>query len=148
MGSARFDPISHCWFGSIDVGGKEMTILSIFYLLIVFQIKHLVADYYLQGRYMLGKFNKVGWAKPLAAHCGVHAAATFLILGVYGVWVGYAIALSLFDFVLHFIIDRAKVKVSEGYTPSEAKFWHFLGCDQLLHHITHYIIIFIVVLLV
>lgn len=39
---------------------------TLFILLILFQIKHFVADYLLQGEYMLGKF-KPGWSflKPL-----------------------------------------------------------------------------------
>jgi hypothetical protein len=43
----------------------------------LFMLKHLVADFFLQTRWMLGKF-KEGWAfvVPLAAHSGVHAVMT------------------------------------------------------------------------
>lgn len=52
----------------------------VFALLIAFQVKHFLADYPLQNRYMLGKF-KDGWAFfwPLMAHAAVHGFGTFLI---------------------------------------------------------------------
>lgn len=119
----------------------------IFVLLLIYQIKHLVCDYFLQGKYMLGKFNEQGWVKPLSAHCGVHALATFIISTIFtfnpfiGVW------LALFDFITHFLIDRTKVISSRGIGTQNPKFWHYLGIDQMLHHIIHYFIIIALVLL-
>jgi hypothetical protein len=78
-------------------------------LLVVFHLKHFLADYPLQGGYMLGKF-KGGWdwVKPLAAHCGVHAIFTFVIsLGVHAA-LDLAIGLAALDFALHFTMDRIK----------------------------------------
>lgn len=54
-------------------------ISTIFILLIAFQIKHFLCDYPLQGKYMLGKFNKEDWKLPLAAHAGTHAIGTSVI---------------------------------------------------------------------
>jgi hypothetical protein len=56
-----------------------MTITTIFLLLLLFQFKHFIADYPLQGEYMLGKFKDKGWMLPLFAHVGVHGAFTFII---------------------------------------------------------------------
>ena len=89
-----------------------------FILLVVYQLKHFLADYPLQGQYMLGKF-KPGWdfLGPLAAHCGVHALMTFVIalsfLLTSSKWdAGYCIvlatALADFDFIAHFAMDRIK----------------------------------------
>jgi hypothetical protein len=98
------------------------TIGLIFVLLVVYQIKHFVADYPLQSRYMLGKFMP-GWEflSPLLAHVGVHAGFTYLItIIVFGCFKGpwwsspflasvpTALAIALFDAVIHFFMDRIK----------------------------------------
>jgi hypothetical protein len=79
----------------------------IYLLLVLYQIKHFVCDYPLQGKYMLGKF-KPGWAwvLPLLAHSGVHAVATLLIALCFKPKI--AIRLALFDMALHFTMDRIK----------------------------------------
>lgn len=84
----------------------EHPINVIFSLLIWFQIKHFVADYILQGKYMLGKF-KPGWdfVLPLLAHSAVHGVAT-LVLCLYlrpEMW-----WLALVDMSVHFVMDRIK----------------------------------------
>jgi len=147
----------------------------IFLILIVFQIKHFIADYPLQGKFMLGKFKDKGWILPLAAHCAVHGVLTFLIV------VGFtdyetAIKLALIDFVIHFTMDRIKASPKllgrfsalskadfmmiqrdfERYKPDcdvnrehkrrikeNTLFWWALGFDQLVHHLTHYLIIYV-----
>lgn len=123
------------------------SVFTFFMLAVVFQFKHLLSDYFWQGKYMLGKFKESGWAIPLAAHCGVHAVMTFVI--AFAVTFNPLVALGLcaFDFLTHFIIDRAKVVSSRGLTPQDPKFWHHLGCDQTLHHIIHYFIILALVVL-
>ncbi len=118
---------------------------TIFLLLILFQIKHFVCDYPLQGRYMLGKFKQEGWELPLAAHAGIHLLGTFLISVFFGFWI--AIAVALLDFTVHFIVDKVKVEASRSTNHSEAKFWWYLGLDQMAHHVTHYAIIALLVLL-
>ena len=88
----------------------------IWILLIVMQFKHFIADYLLQGKYMLGKFRDKGWVLPLAAHCFVHFLFTFLIaLGTFvftnhqsPVYFWSAVLFGLIDFSIHFIMDRIK----------------------------------------
>lgn len=161
----------------------------VFVLLLLFQIKHFVADYPLQSPYMLGKFKAEGWVGPLSAHCGVHALMTFSIGIYFGFWI--ALCVACFDFVIHFIMDRIKASpkmlgryesLSKGefkglmdsralcldgikYEGSEPlneesfrrlkeidqrfkgnkHFWWALGLDQMIHHLTHYAIIFAMV---
>jgi hypothetical protein len=78
-------------------------------LLIAFQVKHLLADYFLQTPWMLGKF-KPGWdfLGPLAAHCGVHAFATLIIFWLVRADLWLALSLAALDFTLHFLMDRVK----------------------------------------
>lgn len=120
---------------------------TFFMLAIVFQFKHLLADYFWQGKYMLGKFKEKGWQLPLGAHCGVHAVMTFIIVCSVSLNPLLAIGLAAFDFITHFIIDKAKVESSRGLTPQDPKFWHHLGCDQTLHHIIHYFIILAIIVM-
>lgn len=82
----------------------------IFLLLILFQIKHGLCDFPFQTPYMLQKFKDKGWVLPLSAHAGTHALGTFLILNLIPVRVPFewTLILALFDFVVHFIVDRIK----------------------------------------
>lgn len=106
-------------------------------LIFIFQIKHFVADYLLQGSYMLGKFNLKGWEIPLLAHSSVHMAMTFGIVLCY-LPLPYAIGLAIMDISLHFCIDRIKVVASRGYdSNTDKEFWWLLGLDQMAHHYTH-----------
>lgn len=142
---------------------------SIFILLFVFQLKHFLADYPWQTPYMLKKFlGGTDWIKPLAAHAGVHAGLTFLISIVF-VWnlsgpmsLFLPFVLAALDFSIHFVVDRIKASPSMlgrykalsgkefATATSEQKqhntyFWWALGADQMAHHLTHYVIIFILV---
>lgn len=77
-------------------------------LLIVYQLKHFICDYLLQGKYMLGKFkNYPEYVLPLLAHVSVHGLATLAIVICYKPLL--APWLALFDMAIHFAMDRIKV---------------------------------------
>lgn len=80
-------------------------VITIFALLFIFQLKHLFADYPLQGKYMLGKFKDNGWVFPLLAHVTVHGYFTLAICLFTAPHLSW---LALFDMVAHFIMDRLK----------------------------------------
>ena len=117
--------------------------VELFLLLIVFQLKHFICDYPLQGTYMLGKLRATNWVLPLAAHAAIHATATLLI----AIWFSLhlAVILAITDFILHFTIDRLKASPNYGgrFKPDQPYFWWALGADQMAHHFTHYAFIFI-----
>ena len=171
---------------------------TIFLLLIIYQIKHFLADYPLQGKYMLGKFKKSpDYIGPLLAHVGVHGAFTLAIASAFHC--GYAPWLALLDMVIHFVMDRIKASpdllgrfqaISKGeyhnhvrdvehlkmmMDPNEpyrlpnaagmkdyqqrlveceaafavkmrsnVLFWWSLGLDQMVHHLTHYLLIYLI----
>lgn len=88
---------------------------EIFILLLVYQIKHFLADYPLQTPYMLKKFlPNAGFFWPLCAHAGIHAAFTLVIASVFFVYVGFEfpiifiLGIAYFDFIIHFVMDRIK----------------------------------------
>jgi hypothetical protein len=131
--------------------------ITVFVLLVLFQLKHFFADYPLQTKYMLGKFKDFGWEKPLLAHVGVHALFTFLITCYFGVF--HAVCFAGIDATIHFVMDRFKAdrrylgrfkSLTEETAPTATKeqwrsnnyFWWSLGFDQMIHHLTHYFIIF------
>lgn len=127
--------------------------LTVFLLLIAFQLKHFICDYPLQTQYMLRKMQTTGWVKPLAAHAGVHAIGTFMIayyflnLSYYIDNVIFAATLAITDLILHFIVDRLKASPTIGgrFKPDQSYFWWALGADQMAHHLINYIFIFIIV---
>lgn len=97
----------------------------IWLLLVIFQLKHFIADYPLQGSYMLGKFKDKGWVLPLATHCAVHWLFTtviaFLVFfhaetvprdfqstKLYVRLLILAAIFGLIDFTIHFAMDRIK----------------------------------------
>lgn len=150
----------------------ELTMLFVIVLMYYFfsnlyHIKHFLADFPLQTEYMLGKFKgNFDWVKPLMAHAGVHALFTFIILTVFAPWLSWLmiIFLSLLDMTIHFMMDR--IKASPGMlgsftalakseyanaTSQEKKsnkyFWLSLGLDQMIHGLTHELIIFITILM-
>ena len=158
----------------------------VFLLLVIYQIKHFLADYPLQGKYMLGKFKGgTDWVAPLLAHACVHGAFTLLIASAFHC--GYAPYLAVLDATLHFIMDRIKaspnmlgrfkalsanemreilyeqehyIKKFPGTTTalnmqddfnrklkSNVLFWWSLGLDQMVHHLTHYLVIYLIMVL-
>lgn len=166
--------------------------IELFLLLVIFQLKHFVADFPLQNEYMLGKFKKDGWVPPLLLHSGVHAVCSFLIALCFTGSVVRSTLLGLFDLVIHFGMDRVKASpdllgkfkslttneyrgaklrasgknmisgdsldpqefsdgVLDAYKKAGIKdlksnkyFWWALGLDQMVHHLTHYVIIYFI----
>lgn len=145
-------------------------------LLVVFQLKHLLADYFLQDRYMIGKFKEHGWFKPLLSHVIVHGTMTFIICCFAAP--DLAIPAAILDMFFHFAMYRIKAssKLLGRFKPvskermeeimsyynlfdkervdrlvkpelkSNKWFWYSLGIDQAFHHLTHYIIIIAILL--
>lgn len=132
-------------------------ISSILLLVLIFQVKHFLADYPFQNEYMLGKFRERDWALPLFAHCAVHGLLTFCITAWFGL--GQALIFAVFDICVHFIMDRIKAdkKLLGRFKPLTAEtyptanyeqkkhnfyFWVLLGADQLVHHITDLVVVY------
>tara|TARA_Y100000588_G_scaffold31471_1_gene30779 strand:- start:8073 stop:8489 length:417 start_codon:yes stop_codon:yes gene_type:complete len=130
---------------------------QIFILLLIFQVKHWVCDYPLQTPFMLKKFQREDWEFPLFCHAGVHASFTLVIACIFigdhvtplTSWVGIytMFLLAVLDLVVHFIVDRIKAHPDMGgrWKADNPKFWWALGGDQALHHLTHYVIIYVLV---
>lgn len=112
----------------------ELKTLVAVYL--AFAAKHFLCDYVFQtGTMATCKGAEVGWARPLFAHAGVHAAATLAICLLVrpGFW-----WLSIVDLLVHAAIDRGKGVLTLRLQPSVPRYWQFFGADQLAHQLTHF----------
>lgn len=136
---------------------------KLFILLVLFQVKHFLADYLLQTEYMLGKFKDGReFILPLAVHAAVHSLFTFALAWTFTHSIVLSALLGLFDFISHFVMDRIKAgkKYLGRYKPLTTQtfatatktqkwhnkyFWWSLGFDQMIHHLCHYAIIAIIV---
>ena len=116
---------------------------EVFLLLIIFQLKHFLADFPLQGKYMLGKFKDgTEWILPLLAHVSVHGAFT---LGIALIFNSSMWWIFLIDMIIHFTMDRIKASknILGRFKIEDKRFWWSLGFDQAIHHLTHYFLIYL-----
>lgn len=100
-------------------------------------IKHFVVDFLLQTPYQYLNKGKYGHAGGIL-HSAMHCVGTYLCF----VWFApvSAVYLALIDFVAHYHIDWAKVKINTHYglkPDNSEKFWWLLGFDQFLHYVTY-----------
>lgn len=122
------------------------TLTLLLFLLISFQIKHFLADFPLQTKYMLRKTAKHGWKCPLLAHAGVHGGFTFLVI-----WplasLKVALLCGLADFTVHLCVDFWKARFTNSH-PFQKSFWIAFGMDQTMHQLTYIVIAYAVTMLV
>lgn len=124
----------------------DTPLILVFYLLILFQIKHFLGDFILQTSWMVRGKGECGTAYiwPLFAHASVHAGLSFLILLAVAPQVWF---LAIFDLAAHACTDLLKSSrhfFGRYGDPSQKSYWIPFGADQLLHHLTHYFIIFVI----
>ncbi len=107
-------------------------------LLVLLEIKHLFADYFLQAPIMLA--HRAMYLHPgRALHCGVHMAGSLVALGLFGVPLGLLGALLVAEWLIHYHIDFAKGAWSShvAHGPDDAGYWRAFGVDQFLHQLTY-----------
>lgn len=123
-------------------------IYLILFLIITFEFKHFIADYYFQNISNLPTFKRSkGWegVLALALHATDHAILTLAILTILTFLnLPFLGAFLILDFVSHFVIDGVKVKI-EKFFPTLLGKKMLLLVDQSLHHLVYcYIIVQIV----
>jgi len=109
-------------------------------LLVLFQIKHFVADYPLQTPEMIrGKgilFNPQG-----ILHSLHHSGLTLVTLGIFAlvhpIAIIPAVLISVSEFFVHYVIDYSKMQYGKSLTTNDSRFWWAIGFDQMLHHLTY-----------
>lgn len=107
-------------------------------VLVLFQIKHLLADFVLQSAYILNNRKTYGHPGGLL-HVAIHLAGSLASLMVFGCTAQTLLLLLLTEAIIHYHIDWTKdnLVATRSLTPKDAKFWYLLGFDQFLHQITY-----------
>ncbi|MGC1495710.1 MAG: DUF3307 domain-containing protein [Sulfitobacter sp.] len=106
--------------------------------LILLQIKHLFADFYLQTPRMLAGRDQYVHVGRLQ-HAIVHVAGSVIAFVVMGVALPVMLLIVVAEGVAHYHIDWAKGYYSQikQQTPSDAGYWRALGFDQAMHQLTY-----------
>lgn len=124
----------------------------IFIILVLFQIKHFVADFPLQTMTMVqekGQYGKFGGV----AHSAIHGLFTAMIVIAAGAlydpffardYLILSFILGFVDFVLHYHIDWIKMRFGNRDLQTPA-FWNQLGLDQMAHQLTYLMLTYIIV---
>lgn len=115
----------------------------IFILLVLFGVKHFLADFVLQLDYMVaekGTYFKTGGIH----HALVHGLLTWWTV----VWFTnpmIAFLLSALDAVIHYHVDWCKVQLSSKHNNQDPMYWVWFGADQLAHYLTYLAITAIII---
>ena len=107
-------------------------------LLILLQVKHMFADFYLQTPRMLaGRDQYLHFGR--AQHACVHVVGSVIALLMMGVAIPVVVLIVVAEGVAHYHIDWGKGWYSQikQQTPADAGFWRALGFDQALHQLTY-----------
>lgn len=113
---------------------------TIFGVLVLLMFKHWLADFLLQTPNMLQ--GKGTYGNPYGIlHSFTHGALTALVFMAVGIGtVPTAISLGVYDMLIHYHIDWAKMQIQTE--PNSPKYWALFGLDQMLHHMTYVGIVF------
>ncbi|MCB0389823.1 MAG: DUF3307 domain-containing protein [Bdellovibrionales bacterium] len=119
----------------------------LFSLFAAFQIKHFLCDFPLQREFMIAKKGSENWDFfiPLLIHSSVHAFFSLAIILVVNSNLWW---LAIVDLIVHFIMDRIKSGrryLGRFQDTTKAVYWNIFGFDQMVHHFTHYTIIWFLV---
>lgn len=115
-------------------------------ILLLFEIKHYLADKTFQGAWCWGKtLVNYQWIIPLTKHVMVHIIGSFIILILLDrldlIWLLYV------EFIVHFTMDRIK---SAPYMLGRFKGtkWnmHTVILDQSVHQLNYFYMVFILLL--
>jgi|WetSurSiteA1Bulk_404760.scaffolds.fasta_scaffold00299_1 hypothetical protein len=109
-------------------------------LVVLFILKHLVCDFFLQSNYQAS--HKHVFLHPGGIlHAAINGIGTAVVVAIAAPGVGIPIALwlGLADMFSHYAIDFMKMNVNEVFKldTSQATYWRVLAIDQALHWIMY-----------
>jgi hypothetical protein len=106
--------------------------------LAVFQLKHVICDYFLQTTNQI--LNKGLYGHPAGLiHAGIHAVGSVPVFLIYPTKWPIALLILAFEFIAHYHIDWLKNDISAryGWEPKDKQYWWAMGLDQLAHQATY-----------
>lgn len=116
--------------------------MIIWLILFLLFVKHFLVDFVWQTDKMVqekGQYGKWGGIH----HSLLHAALTYAIL-IHVLGIQAAAMLAVFDFLVHYHVDWAKMNIARNLTVQDKRYWFWLGMDQLVHAVTYLIIGFVI----
>jgi len=118
--------------------------LLLLLLIAALQIKHLIADFFLQNSKMI-MGREVYWHLGRAQHAGIHAIFSTLVLGIFGTPLVPLLAIVVAEFIIHFHIDwlKARYSVNRNLQPDQPLYWYAMGTDQAAHQLTYLVMAWI-----
>ncbi|MCF1710840.1 DUF3307 domain-containing protein [Tabrizicola sp. J26] len=114
------------------------TVVAVLAIVLALQIKHLIADFYLQNGYIIQNRRLYGHPAGLL-HVAIHLAGSLVVLVLFHTPLWLLGAMLLCEGLFHYHLDWAKDNyvANRGLTPRDAAFWHAFGIDQALHHASY-----------
>ena len=112
--------------------------MNILGLLLLLQLKHLLADYFLQNQYMLRNRRIYGHPGGLL-HVAIHVAGTAACFYVFGIGGWLFAGLLIAEAVIHYHLDWSKDNFTQNRElgPTDPLYWYSMGVDQAMHHLTY-----------
>ncbi len=111
-------------------------------LLFALQIKHLIADFYIQpSRWFADKHRYISMGG--SRHALVHGLMSFLVLYGFTRNLNFSFLVSITECVIHFHIDwiKAYLGKAKAWKTDQQVYWWAFGSDQALHHITYIVMV-------
>jgi Protein of unknown function (DUF3307) len=128
----------------VRTGGAKGFMPVVFILFSTLLIKHYLADFVLQPKWMLAGKGQLS-APGGYAHAALHAAGSGLLLGACGMAAPLIATLMAGELMVHYGIDYAKDRISDRANAERSPqlFWQLHGLDQLAHQMTYVVITYV-----
>lgn len=113
--------------------------MTILWILTALFVKHFVADFLYQPKYQWANKGTYGHAGGLV-HTGQHVLLTAVILFLFGVALPAIAVVAIFEALVHYHTDWAKMNINKKYgwgATTHSEFWILTGFDQLVHALTY-----------
>ena len=119
---------------------------SILFLVFLFQIKHLFADFFFQTSKMIAG-REAFWHIGRTQHVGIHVLGSCVVMLIWGAGLGLMLALLVAEFIVHFLIDWGKAVhgLRAKHTTADKGYWMAMGTDQALHQATYLVLVWMLV---
>jgi hypothetical protein len=106
--------------------------------LAIFQIKHVICDFFLQTANQLQNKGRYGHPDGLV-HAGIHVLGSIPVFLVLPATFSVALAVLALEFVLHYHIDWLKNEITSrrDWQIQDRQYWWAMGLDQFAHQMTY-----------
>lgn len=112
--------------------------IDVLFLVLLLQVKHVFADFFLQGPYIINNRRFYGHPGGLL-HVAIHLVGSLVVLLVMGTPLALMGWLLLAEGVFHYHVDWLKDNFNLRFqlTPRDPLYWQAMGVDQGLHQATY-----------